>query len=369
MVNNIVKKIYLVGGYVRDKLLNIKYNDKDYVAVGYSKEDFKDLECVGKDFPVFINKFGQEIALARIERKISKGYNGFEVNSENVTLKEDLKRRDLTINSIAYDEELDKYIDPYGGIKDLKNGILRHTSSAFVEDPLRVLRIARFQAKFPDFIIFKDTKDLIKGMVEELKYLEPNRVYQEVLKVFELNNSEIFFITLYELDVLNIIFPSIYNQNRYLFDIKMMLLKELNNSSNLLKFTALYCDIDNIDLIDISLSKTIKNNILLLINNNTKIANLKDIKIDEIALLFESYRKNKELFLSQLTFTNVYLKITKENKTLDDKMLLLIFDKISNYSPFKWIKENNIKDGKLIKSHIHKVNQEIIGKLFNNHIL
>ena len=106
------KKIYLVGGAVRDRLLGLETYDKDFVAVGYTAQDFSHLKLVGKDFPVFIDENGCELALARIERKISKGYNGFETSTQNVTLEEDLKRRDLTINSMAYDEQKNEVIDP-----------------------------------------------------------------------------------------------------------------------------------------------------------------------------------------------------------------------------------------------------------------
>ena len=175
---NIQKNIYQVGGSVRDKLLGIDSSDIDFVAVGYSEDDFSHLQKVGKDFPVFLTKDGYELALARVERKTANGYNGFETSTKNVTLQEDLKRRDLTINSIAYDEANDKYIDPYGGIDDIKNKILRHTSDAFKEDPLRVLRLARFQAKFIDFKIASTTKELVKSMKNELKYIIPLRKRQ-----------------------------------------------------------------------------------------------------------------------------------------------------------------------------------------------
>ena len=248
------KKIYQVGGCVRDKLLNIPSSDIDYVAVGYSADEFKDLELVGKDFPAFLNEDGCEIALARVEKKISNGYNGFETKIENVTIQEDLKRRDLTINSIAYDQENQKYIDPYGGLNDIKNKVLRHTSNSFVEDPLRVLRLCRFQAKFPDFTIALETKQFIKNMKTELKYLQKDRVYKEIKKVFELKHSDIFFKTLLNLDVLDILFPNIYNLTKYsensiyhqekdIFTHTMMVLQELQNETQLLKTTALFHDI------------------------------------------------------------------------------------------------------------------------------
>ena len=157
-----IKKIYLVGGAVRDKLLNLPITDKDYVAVGFSEADFSHLPKVGKSFPVFLQKDGSQIALARKETKTAHGYNGFNVEVRQVSLYEDLKRRDLTINAIALEEETQTYHDPFNGIKDLKNKILRHVSEAFCEDPLRVLRIARFRARLGiEWKIHASTKVLI----------------------------------------------------------------------------------------------------------------------------------------------------------------------------------------------------------------
>ena len=206
-----IKGIYLVGGAVRDKLLNLPITDKDYVAVGFSEADFSHLPKVGKSFPVFLQKDGSQIALARKETKTAHGYNGFNVEVRQVSLYEDLKRRDLTINAIALEEETQTYHDPFNGIKDLKNKILRHVSEAFCEDPLRVLRIARFRARLGiEWKIHASTKVLIYKMRDELLFLDKNRVYREVEIVFLGSNSYVFFNTLFELGVLDIIFPKIY---------------------------------------------------------------------------------------------------------------------------------------------------------------
>jgi tRNA nucleotidyltransferase (CCA-adding enzyme) len=394
------KKIYQVGGCVRDKLLNIPSSDIDFVAVGYSADDFKDLELVGKDFPVFLNKDGCEIALARVEKKVSNGYNGFETKIENVTIQEDLKRRDLTINSIAYDQENQKYIDPYGGLNDIKNKVLRHTSNSFIEDPLRVLRLCRFQAKFPDFTIALETKQFVKSMKTELKYLQKDRVYKEIKKVFELKHSDIFFKTLLDLDVLDILFPNIYNLTKYsensiyhqekdIFTHTMMVLQELQNKTQLLKTTALFHDIakpimyektdgknagghDNPKyvepLIDIQLPTKLQKKMLFLIKNHLKIFNLHKMRAKKIATFFELFRKDKELFLDQLCFAKADIdgRISKNKKYLDETTLLTIFDKISQYSPKKWIDEQpNIPTGDKIKQHIHRVNIKIIKSLYN----
>ena len=393
----IEKKIYQVGGCVRDNLIGITSSDIDLVAVGYSADDFSHLECIGKDFPVFLTKEGNELALARTELKVSNGYNGFEAITSNVSIEDDLKRRDLTINSIAYDESTKTHIDPYGGISDIKNKILRHTSSAFKEDPLRVLRLARFQAKFTDFIIHETTKEFVQLMKEELRYLQKDRVFKEVKKVLDLEYIEVFFTTLLELGVLNVIFPNIYNlslcnenskyhQEKSVFTHTMMVLKQLKDESNLLKLTALYHDIakpmmydksdganagghDNIKfvepLIDMDISNKIKKKMLLLISNHLKIFNLDKIKVNKIATFFESYKKDRELFIDQLIFARADTngRISTVKKHLDDNNLLEIFEEISRYSPLKWMNEQeNRPSGEVIKQHIHNMNIYIIKK-------
>ena len=153
--------VYLVGGAVRDRLLGLAAPDRDWVVVGSTPEAMVELgfEPVGKDFPVFIYKpTGEEYALARTERKTARGYQGFQFNtSPDITLEQDLERRDLTINAIA--ENSNGEIDPFNGQADLKAGVLRHVSDAFVEDPVRILRVARFAARF-DFKIAPETQSL-----------------------------------------------------------------------------------------------------------------------------------------------------------------------------------------------------------------
>jgi len=180
-------KIYAVGGAVRDELLGLAVTDRDYVVVGASPEEMERLgfRPVGKDFPVFLHPdTHEEYALARTERKSGRGYKGFTVHAApDVTLAEDLARRDLTINAIARDEA-GALVDPYGGAADLKAGILRHVSPAFVEDPVRILRVARFAARFADFRIAEETTALLREMVAagEADALVPERVWQEFAK-------------------------------------------------------------------------------------------------------------------------------------------------------------------------------------------
>lgn len=179
-------KIYAVGGAVRDELLGLPVIDRDYVVVGATPEEMvqRGFRPVGKDFPVFLHpRTHEEYALARTERKTARGYKGFQVRAApEVTLEEDLARRDLTINAIARDED-GNLIDPYGGAADLKAGMLRHVSPAFVEDPVRVLRVARFAARF-GFAVAPETLALMREMAAngEIDALVPERVWQELAR-------------------------------------------------------------------------------------------------------------------------------------------------------------------------------------------
>lgn len=178
-------RVYAVGGAVRDRLLGLPVQDRDYVVVGATPEDMIALgfRPVGKDFPVFLHPVTQEeYALARTERKTARGYKGFKVYAApEVTLEEDLRRRDLTINAMAEDDE-GRIIDPYGGRGDLRDRLLRHVSPAFAEDPVRILRVARFAARFGDFRVADETLALMQQMVEagEVDALVPERVWQEL---------------------------------------------------------------------------------------------------------------------------------------------------------------------------------------------
>ncbi len=206
-------KIYRVGGSVRDELLGLPVKDHDYVVVGSNPEEMVRLgfRPVGKDFPVFLHPQTQEqYALARTERKISRGYKGFEVfASPEVTLQEDLVRRDLTINAIAKDQN-GNIIDPFNGIADLEAGVLRHISPAFVEDPVRVLRVARFAARF-GFHIAPETLDLMRKMVHngETDALVPERVWQEIARGLMENHPSRMFYALRECSALSRIIPEV----------------------------------------------------------------------------------------------------------------------------------------------------------------
>jgi len=180
-------KIYAVGGAVRDELLGLPVQDRDWVVVGATPEEMaaRGFKAVGKDFPVFLHpETREEYALARTERKTAPGYKGFVFHADaGVSLKEDLARRDLTINAIAKAED-GSYVDPYNGRADLAAKVLRHVSPAFVEDPVRVLRVARFAARFPDFFVADETVALMRQLVAagEVDHLVPERVWQELAR-------------------------------------------------------------------------------------------------------------------------------------------------------------------------------------------
>jgi len=213
-------KIYEVGGCVRDTLMNKEPKDIDYVIIDGNHEELIALgyEEVGADFPVYLHPITKdEHALARVERKTGKGYNGFKtetkVNGKFVTLEEDLIRRDLTINAIAYDRENDEYIDPYNGREDLKNKILRPVSDSFIEDPLRFLRLARFASRYPDFKVDYDAlKKLLDDkpdIKQEIRDLTLERVFIELEKVLGEDKPSTFFRVLKELNLLKLNFPYI----------------------------------------------------------------------------------------------------------------------------------------------------------------
>lgn len=211
-------KTFLVGGAVRDALLKLPVKDKDWVVVGATPEAMLEqgYQQVGRDFPVFLHpKSREEYALARTERKNGTGYTGFVTwSAPDVTLEQDLQRRDLTINAIARDEE-GRLFDPYHGQRDIAERLLRHVSMAFNEDPLRVLRVARFAARFAhlNFRIADETQALMRAMVEsgELADLTAERVWKETEKALTTRNPQVYFQVLRDCGALKVLFPEIDN--------------------------------------------------------------------------------------------------------------------------------------------------------------
>ena len=209
-------RVYLVGGAVRDRLLGLPVRERDWVVVGATPEELVRLgyQPVGREFPVFLHpSTHEEYALAREERKVGPGYRGFTTQfAPTVTLEEDLRRRDLTINAMAEDEN-GALIDPYGGSADLAARLLRHVSEAFVEDPVRILRVARFAARFAElgFRVADETLALMRRIVDagEARTLVPERVWQETERALAEAHPDVFFETLRACGALAVIFPEI----------------------------------------------------------------------------------------------------------------------------------------------------------------
>ena len=214
--HNRLMRIYLVGGAVRDKLLGRPVADHDHVVVGATPDELLALgyRPVGKDFPVFLHPdSGEEYALARTERKSGRGYHGFVFQADpSITLEQDLARRDLTINAIAEDEH-GALVDPYGGVRDLEARVLRHVSPAFVEDPVRVLRLARFAARFAPlgFTVADETMALLRQMVRdgEVDHLVPERVWAETRKALAEARPSAFLRVLRAAGALAVLFPEV----------------------------------------------------------------------------------------------------------------------------------------------------------------
>jgi len=208
--------IYLVGGAVRDKRLGRPVADRDFVVVGATPDDLlrEGFKPVGKDFPVFLHpRTSEEYALARTERKTARGYHGFAFSTDaSVTLEEDLARRDLTINAMAEDAD-GELVDPYGGARDLDARVLRHVSPAFVEDPVRVLRVARFLARYAPlgFTIAAETLELMRAMVAagEVDHLVPERVWAETRKALAEPQPSAFLRALRDCGALHVLFPEV----------------------------------------------------------------------------------------------------------------------------------------------------------------
>jgi tRNA nucleotidyltransferase (CCA-adding enzyme) len=209
-------EVYLVGGAVRDRLLGLPVHERDWVVVGARPEDLEreGYISVGREFPVFLHpETKEEYALARLERKVAPGYRGFTTQfSPDVTLEEDLRRRDLTINAMAQLPS-GEIVDPYHGQRDLRDRVLRHVSDAFVEDPVRILRLARFAARFANlgFTIAEETRSLMKRMVAsgEVGALVPERVWQEMERALGEHRPDVFFETLRDCGALGVVFPEL----------------------------------------------------------------------------------------------------------------------------------------------------------------
>ncbi|AEE26974.1 CCA tRNA nucleotidyltransferase [Francisella hispaniensis] len=333
-------KFYLVGGAVRDMLLGITPKDKDWVVVGATEDEMlaNGFIKIPANFPVFIHpQTKQEYALARSEKKTANGYHGFEVNfSKNISLEEDLKRRDLTINSIAIDQN-NKVIDPFNGQADLQNRILRHTSIAFIEDPLRVVRLARFKAQLSNFnfSIAQETHTLVKELVKsgELNHLTRERLHIEFIKA--LINPNIFFITLDELEALKPIFPNINRVLSLVPDRSFFENSIYQNSSVDEKITLCLLKVPQGQLDHLRKELLLTNKQYKLLKASMTISKIledKTITAEEIFQLIKSANilRDKNLYENSLNIYKKYLSIRSFKTPLRDYQLLQVAIKIIN---------------------------------------
>jgi tRNA nucleotidyltransferase/poly(A) polymerase len=367
-------KIYLVGGAVRDILRNKTPEDRDYVIVGATPSKLKDLEIamftkvdndgnsyvsnVGKHFPVYIHsKTNEEYALARKEKKVGEGYHGFSFEyDDSISLKDDLMRRDLTVNSIAYDSTTNEFIDPYNGIKDIQDKILRPTSKAFKEDPLRVLRAARFSSKL-NFSLSQELKDACKDIAlsGELSTLNNNRVKTELYKLHkESTNYETFFYAMKELHSFDIVFPSLKANYKPFHET----MKQFKGSLESFEFLMFYYGDDSIVKL-FNFGKTKKKLFSFLKNNIDNLYN--EITNEEIIRFISVLNLDKE------STENSGLKIIKETyflikhtKPTNLELLISCSESIKNHD-FTYLKES-----KRIKEEVIKVKNIIINKLRKN---
>lgn len=385
-------KTYLVGGAVRDQLLGLTPKDSDYVVVGSSPEQMLALGYtqIGKDFPVFLHpETNDEYALARSERSTGAAHNDFSVSTENVSLEQDLARRDLTISSMAIDID-GTIIDPFNGQADIESKTLRHTSEAFIEDPIRVLRLARLRARFgPYWKIHSSTKLLIDKMRPALSHLQPNRVYAEVAKVMDAPNSHIFFETLDELQVLDVIFPfiaelktyregSVWHKEPNVFEHTMNMLRHADKENSTVKWMILYHDIakplcrelygngaghDSAELaaprLDIKLPTKLKKYVLFHINIHQRIfKTFEGMSPKKTAKLIYSFRKDH-------TLLDYVLKVSHYDKLGADSIIsrpdksfsgfISAFEEINAYSPYQWIlSQETPPKPEHIKQHVHQ---------------
>ena len=324
----IKEKIYLVGGAVRDSLLGLPVGEKDWVVVGGSSKKLisAGYKQVGKDFPVFLHPdTKEEYALARVENKKSGGYTGFEFNTgKSVSLETDLRRRDLTINAIAKDSD-GKLIDPWGGQKDIEQKILRHVSAAFIEDPLRVLRTARFGSKFfhLGFSIAPETFQLMCEIVNsgEIKFLKPDRVWKEISKALETDSPHIFFEVVRDCGALPFLFPSIPKYYLETIELSLLTLQRSTILSNdpRVRFASLYYELtktfasneEAMEIINLPISipnkfKNILNGVKHLAPRYLEVFNLNGIQLAHLLMRMTSLKGKDTLSLSALACEAIF---------------------------------------------------------------
>jgi len=395
-------KTYKVGGSVRDKLMGIAPSDIDYVVVGSTPEYLLSVgyTLIGKDFPVFLHPItGDEYALARQERSSGQGHNDFSVETNNVSLEQDLARRDLTINAMALSSD-GTLIDPFNGASDIENKLLKHTSEAFREDPVRVLRLARFRAQFgEDWKIYHATKALVYDMRIILGHLQVDRVWKEVEKASKYDLS-IFFNTLFELGVLEMIFPYIHqlttlkegnkqHREASVFEHTMTMLKIVKDESMVIKMSVLYHDIAKPfcyraygssaghdeyglinDRIDIHLPAKLRKEVLFHTTNHVNIYKTYEMKAATIATFLESFKsinQLNELFIIASADDEGRIAVS-ETEPVEKMLLITALHEILEYSPREWIDSQDYPVASIaIKQHIHNYNIGVVKKFIKEY--
>ncbi|ASG68760.1 tRNA CCA-pyrophosphorylase [Francisella halioticida] len=347
-------RVYLVGGAVRDRLLRLSHKDRDWLVVGATEEQMLSTGYlkINSSFPVFLDpKTKEEYALARSEKKVAKGYHGFETFfSKDTTLEDDLKRRDLTINSMAIGEN-GNIIDPFNGQQDVKDRVLRHTSEAFIDDPLRVIRLARFKSQLSEFnfSVAYETKQLARYLskTDELDHLSKERLHIEFIKA--LTNPKVFFETLDNLGSLEKVFPTIKNLLRLIPNTNFFNNHKYINSDTRQKIALCFLEIPKKHL------ECIKRE-LLLTNEQFKILNaainIRQILEDHInASIALNLIKSANLLRNRILFkkgTEVYVKyinITKTKKALRNyKSLERTIDIINNLNVQRIVTDTHKSD-------------------------
>ena len=312
------EQIYLVGGAVRDNLLGLSITERDWVVVGSSAQDLinRGFKQVGKHFPVFLHpETGEEYALARTEKKKGFGHRGFELYfPRSISIEEDLKRRDFTINAMAKDIH-GNIIDPWGGQKDLELKIIRHVSDAFSEDPLRVFRAARFNAKFSKlgFSIAPETLGLMKKMLseKEIANISGERIWKETEHALETNSPEVFFEILNKCDALKILFPGIEKVSSAQILLSLNTLKDSAEISldKRVRFAALVYQL----IKELENVKEVQNNIFSLLKLPNKYKNL----IKSVQLLATNYLAIMELDGEHLALLIKQLNGSQKNNDIE----------------------------------------------------
>lgn len=353
-------QIYLVGGAVRDSLLNIDVHENDWVVVGASETELtsQGYKKIGKDFPVFLHpETKEEYALARKEKKSGTGHKGFEfMFDSSVSLEEDLLRRDLTINAIAKDTN-GELIDPYNGLKDIENRVLRKVSSAFEEDPLRVLRVARFASKlkFLDFEIETETMELMKKISYsgEIETLSKERIWLEASKALSTKNPEVFFSVLDEVGCLSRVVGSININLEALGDVA----KE--NDDTAIRWSVAISENENLEEINISFNAPKDFSEVSKICRSFRYFYEKDKSPDALMelILQNDFIRKPERFL-RAEKASAYIH---EDKALGSKFWKDIHILLSTIEV-----DTSLKEGKLIAKKLHEDRLAALEKFLSN---